>query len=148
MTQHVIVRRGDKAVRGTVVGPLLAGETVPGARQHHVRGATVVRVDRADWPMMPTASEEWAGVYLGERGNQGGAEFRDLIVYGTVEARYSVQMTDSETPAVWMSLPGVLAVRPGAQDSGRVHYTVETTDAPALEAALEADDSVLEYEAR
>lgn len=58
---------------------------------------------------------------------------------------YSVQMTDSETPASWMSLPGVVSVRPGPQDSGRVHYTVETTDASALESALEADADVLEY---
>lgn len=61
---------------------------------------------------------------------------------------YSVQMTESETPAAWMSLPCVVSARPGAQDSGRVQYTVETTDAPALEAALEADADVLEYAAR
>jgi len=58
---------------------------------------------------------------------------------------YSVQMTDSETPAVWMSLPGVVC-RPGAQDSGRVRYTVETPDAASLESALNADDDVISYE--
>lgn len=57
---------------------------------------------------------------------------------------YSVQMTDSETAAAWMGAAS--SVRPGTQDSGRVRMIVETTDAAALEAALEADDMVLSYD--
>lgn len=60
---------------------------------------------------------------------------------------YSVQMTDSETPAAWMSLPCVVSLTPGAQDSGRCRFAVVTSDAAALEAALESDDSVIEYAA-
>lgn len=59
---------------------------------------------------------------------------------------YSVQMTDSETAAAWMGAAYVTSVRPGTQDSGRVRMIVETTDAAALEAALEADADVLSYD--
>lgn len=59
---------------------------------------------------------------------------------------YSVQMTDSETAAAWMGAAYVTSVRPGTQDSGRVRMIVETTDAAALEAALEADNDVLSYD--
>jgi hypothetical protein len=60
---------------------------------------------------------------------------------------YSVNVTDSETPAAWMRLPIVTSLTLGAQDSGRCAFRVTTTDAEALEAALDADADVLEYEA-
>jgi hypothetical protein len=58
---------------------------------------------------------------------------------------YHVNMIDSDTPATWMGLPCVVRLTPGPQDSGRCGYTVETTDPTALEAALDADDDVIEY---
>ncbi len=60
-------------------------------------------------------------------------------------ATYSVQMTDSETPASWMSLPGVVA-KPANQGGGKVRMTVTTQDPDALVAALDADDDVLSYD--
>lgn len=60
---------------------------------------------------------------------------------------YSVNATDSESPAAWMDLPCVTSVIPGNQDSGLCRYRVETTDAAALEAALDADDDVIAYKA-
>jgi len=59
---------------------------------------------------------------------------------------YSVQMTDSETPSAWMGAAHVTEARPGAQDGGRVRFTVRTTDPAELEEALEADPMVIEYE--
>lgn len=61
---------------------------------------------------------------------------------------YSVQMTDSETPAAWMGAPWCVSLTPGAQDSGRVRYTVDVTDEAAALAAWDADDDVLSYTAR
>ncbi len=66
---------------------------------------------------------------------------------------YSVMMIDSETPAEWMGASYVVSSRPGHQDAveidgrmvGRCAWTVETTDAAALELALDADSDVLEY---
>lgn len=58
-------------------------------------------------------------------------------------AIYSIQMTDSETPAAWMSL--CKTATPGNQDSGRVRYIVTTEQPEALEAALDADDDVIQY---
>lgn len=59
---------------------------------------------------------------------------------------YSVQMTDSETPAAWMGAPWCKSAKPGAQDSGRVRFTVVVIDDAAAKAAWDADDSVLSYE--
>ena len=58
---------------------------------------------------------------------------------------YTVNMIDSETPAAWMDLPGLKMVSSGPQDSGRCRFTFEVEDVAAFEAALEADDNVLEY---
>jgi hypothetical protein len=57
---------------------------------------------------------------------------------------YSINTTDSETPAAWMGL--CTTAQAGEQDSGRVRYTATTEQPEALEAALDADDGVLEYE--
>lgn len=57
---------------------------------------------------------------------------------------YSINMMDSETPATWMQLCATAV--PGNQDSGHCRWTVTTTQPYALEAALEADSSVLAYE--
>lgn len=59
---------------------------------------------------------------------------------------YSVQMTDSETPASWMGAEHVVSCTPGAQSGGKVRMTVVTTDADALEASLMSDADVLDYE--
>jgi len=67
------------------------------------------------------------------------------VMAGPPIVEYSVNARDSETPAPWMSAPGVTRVQPGAQDSGRCRFAVWTTDPSALEAALEADDDVLVY---
>ena len=56
---------------------------------------------------------------------------------------YSINLTDSETPPTWLAL--CVTATPGAQDSGRVRYTVTTSQPEALEAALDADESVIEY---
>ena len=60
-------------------------------------------------------------------------------------ATYTVQMTDSETPASWMSLPGLKMGAPH-QAGGKVRMTVTTLDPAALTAALDADDDVLGYD--
>lgn len=57
---------------------------------------------------------------------------------------YSINLTDGDSAPAWMSL--CTTATPGAQDSGRVRYTVTTEQPEALEAALDADDSVIEYE--
>ena len=59
-------------------------------------------------------------------------------------ATYTINLTDSEQTPAWMAL--CATATPGAQDSGRVRYTVTTEQPDALEAALDADDDVLEYE--
>ena len=56
---------------------------------------------------------------------------------------YTINATDSETPAAWMRL--ATSVTPGAQDSGLCRYTATTDNASALEAALEEDVNVVEY---
>lgn len=58
---------------------------------------------------------------------------------------YSINLTDSETTPAWMAL--CTTATPGAQDSGRVRYTVTTEQPEALESALDADESVIEYDA-
>ena len=58
-------------------------------------------------------------------------------------ATYSINLTDSDSTPAWLSL--CATATPGAQDSGRVRYTVTTEQPAALEAALDADDAVLEY---
>lgn len=58
-------------------------------------------------------------------------------------ATYTINLTDSEQTPAWMAL--CATATPGAQDSGRVRYTVTTEQPDALEAALDADDAVLEY---
>lgn len=60
-------------------------------------------------------------------------------------ATYTINAVDSETQSAWMRL--VTSLVSGAQDSGYCRYTVTTDDAAALEAALEADDGVVEYRA-
>lgn len=59
---------------------------------------------------------------------------------------YSINLTDSEQTPAWMAL--CATATPGAQDSGRVRYTVTTEQPAALEAALNADADVLTYEAQ
>ena len=61
---------------------------------------------------------------------------------------YALNMIDSNEPAAWMGAEHVVSCVPGAQDSGKCVFVVETTDAAALEAALEADDDVIGYKVR
>ena len=63
-------------------------------------------------------------------------------------ATYTLNMIDSDKPASWMLADYVTDCRPLAQDSGRCAFRVVTSDPKALEAALDADDDVLEYEAQ
>lgn len=56
---------------------------------------------------------------------------------------YIVNTIDSEIAPEWMNV--ATEVTPGAQDSGRCRFAVETSDPAALEAALDADDEVIEY---
>lgn len=58
---------------------------------------------------------------------------------------YSINCNDSDRTPAWMDL--AKTARPGPQDSGRCAWTVTTIDATALEAALDADDDVIKYEA-
>lgn len=60
---------------------------------------------------------------------------------------YSINCTDTDAPAPWMSTPGIVSMTPGPQDSGRCAWRVVTTDPAALTAAFDDDDTVLEYEA-
>ena len=60
---------------------------------------------------------------------------------------YSINTTDTETAQRWQDAPGIVKMVPGPQDGGRCRWTVQTTDAPALESALDADDAVIEYSA-
>jgi hypothetical protein len=62
----------------------------------------------------------------------------------TTTATYSINCTDAEAPPAWAALCATLT--PGAQDSGRCRYAVTTARPGALEAMLEADASVIEYE--
>jgi hypothetical protein len=57
---------------------------------------------------------------------------------------YIVTANDSDQPSAWMDL--CAALRPANQDSGRCSYFVSTSNAAALEAALDNDDDVIAYE--
>lgn len=61
-------------------------------------------------------------------------------------ATYLLRCIDTDEPTPSMDAPGIVSMTPGNQDSGRVRFTVVTTDAAALVVALENDDSVLAYE--
>ena len=62
----------------------------------------------------------------------------------TATITYSINLTDGDSTPAWLAL--CLTATPGAQDSGRVRYTVTTEQPAALEAALDADDTVIGYE--
>lgn len=64
----------------------------------------------------------------------------------TTTATYSINLTDTDTTPAWMAL--CLTATPGAQDSGRVRYTitVDADKAGQLVEALDADEDVIEYE--
>lgn len=57
---------------------------------------------------------------------------------------YTINLADSDTKPAWLSL--CTTATPGAQDSGRVRYTVTTERAAELEREMDADESVLDYD--
>lgn len=59
---------------------------------------------------------------------------------------YTINCTDTDRPTPWHDAPGIVSATPGNQDSGRCRWTVVTADPDALEAALDADDAVIEYD--
>jgi hypothetical protein len=59
---------------------------------------------------------------------------------------YTVNTIDTDARQAWMDTPGIVRYAAGAQDSGRCRFDVETTDAAALESALNADADVIDYE--
>ena len=63
----------------------------------------------------------------------------------TTLTAYSINVTDSDAAPAWLALCATVAM--GAQDSGRQRMTVTTAQPAALEAALAADDTVIEYAA-
>lgn len=60
---------------------------------------------------------------------------------------YSVNAIDADNWPAAFRAPGVLSVTPGAQDSGRCRFavTVAADAQTGFEAALNADDAVIEY---
>lgn len=58
---------------------------------------------------------------------------------------YRITTIDTDGPMSWQD--HCMTVCPGEQDSGRCNYRVTTADGAELEAALEADDSVIRYSA-
>lgn len=61
----------------------------------------------------------------------------------TTTTTYWINTIDSDVWPAWASL--CATVTPAAQDSGRCAYRATTARAGELEAALEADDGVIEY---
>ncbi len=57
--------------------------------------------------------------------------------------KYIINTIDSDETSEWMSL--CETVRPGNQDSGRCQFAAWTDRQAELEAALDADDSVVSY---
>lgn len=116
-----------------------------------ITSGTLMAYDTAETIREATSEETRASIEAAQRdGGAGVIEVdgrRCYVEGGETAVTYTVNMIDSDKPAAWMGLPSTVAVRPGAQDSGRVRYAVDTTDASALEAALDADDDVLEYDA-
>lgn len=83
-------------------------------------------------------------------GRADGSEMGNVYCQDCADAgvvTYWVNTADSDTPSAWMSIAS--AVRPGAQDSGRCAFHVEVAAGRVadLEAALDADDGVIEYRA-
>jgi hypothetical protein len=68
-----------------------------------------------------------------------------LMTNNTTLTAYSINVADSDTAPAWLALCATVAM--GAQDSGRQRMTVTTAQPAALEAALAADDTVIEYAA-
>lgn len=59
--------------------------------------------------------------------------------------RYSINCRDTEHAQQWMDVPDTRIVETGPQDSGRCAFLVDTDHPSEFEAALDADDDVLEY---
>lgn len=68
-----------------------------------------------------------------------------FMTNNTTLTAYSINVADSDTAPAWLALCATVAM--GAQDSGRQRMTVTTAQPSALEAALAADDTVIEYAA-
>lgn len=68
-----------------------------------------------------------------------------FMTNNTTLTAYSINVADSDTAPAWLALCATVAM--GAQDSGRQRMTVTTAQPSALEAALAADDTVIEYTA-
>ncbi len=127
----------------TQISPGAQGES---QSKQPVRGPTLGYCRTCGWPVAP---EGCALLPEHDTPREGAEAERCSDTACEVAASattYVVQAIDSEDPSGWMDADGVVSVRPGEQDSGRVNYRVVTTDPEALEAALDADDDVLRYE--
>jgi hypothetical protein len=96
---------------------------------------------RLDTPPEGYQSEYYfrEGEYLGADGD--GIE----PVFVAAIATYSVNTRDTNDRQAWMDCPAIVRYQPVTQDSGRCRFRVVTSDPATLEAALDADEDVLDY---